>query len=277
MGYNEINRLFYHPNGIRYEQYHYPAKTSCFPMHWHDRLEILHMISGTLHIHMNGEYMTLGPGQTLVVMPHMNHYGFTEDEAAHYHMLNIELQKYINSSATSLKYMTPLINSEVTFTPIIDNPIITKALEELFTYLAPEPDINSLCSMGKMYEIMGLLYQYCRTDSKTLRKPDNKFSAVLEYIGKHFTEDISTKDISEKFKYDETYFCRRFKELTGITVTRHLRQLRMEKAQSLLVNTTEEIKTIAWKCGYSDVSYFSKHFKRQFKMSPAEYRKKEKQ
>ena len=80
-------------------------------------------------------------------------------------------------------------------------------------------------------------------------------------------------EVSEKFGYNETYFCRRFKEITGLTFTGYLLALRMERAQKLLMETQEEIGTIAWKCGYADVSYFSHCFKKQFGVSPMGFRK----
>ena len=99
---------------------------------------------------------------------------------------------------------------------------------------------------------------------------DKKFHAIIKYVNDHFSEKITPKDISLKFGYNETYFCRRFKEVTGLTFTKYVQALRMEMAIKLLKAGKEEIRFIAWKCGYDDVSYFSNCFKCHFGFRPSE-------
>ena len=105
---------------------------------------------------------------------------------------------------------------------------------------------------------------------------DETFSDVLEYIKLHFLENITTRDISKKFGYDNTYFCRKFKAVTGMTVMKYIRLLKLGMAKDLLEHSNDSIKDIAWKCGFADISHLSNSFKHVFKMSPAEYRKKKK-
>ena len=126
--------------------------------------------------------------------------------------------------------------------------------------------------MGKTYELISLLYEHCAIASGQPKKQDERFGMVLEYINSHYTENISSKDISHKFGYDETYFCRRFKEATGITTMSYIRILRLELAQKLLKETNESIGNISWKCGYSDTHYFSNCFKRYWGMTPTQIR-----
>jgi AraC-like DNA-binding protein len=49
---------------------------------------------------------------------------------------------------------------------------------------------------------------------------------------------------------------------------------RLEHAKSLLCGTELYIKEIVDRCGFMDVCYFSRIFKRQFSVSPVEFRKK---
>jgi len=271
--YNEIVTVPYGANGINLQFFNKEARVSCFPNHWHDRLEILHIISGSLQLSIDGEHMIAFPGQTVVITPFANHSGVSGDDGVRYYAITFDIQKYLNESPASLKYLTPLMKQKVVFRPITEEPAVTRTTLDLIDFLNLGDTLNPLCSMGKMYELIGHLYQYCFRDAKASQKSGGKFITVLEYMNNHFTENISTKSISQQFGYDETYFCRRFKSLTGITPMKHIRNLRIEMAQNLLANSNEEIKNIAWKCGFSDTAYFSNCFKQAYKMSPAEYRR----
>ena len=47
---------------------------------------------------------------------------------------------------------------------------------------------------------------------------------------------------------------------------------RIDKARYLIITTDKKISDIANECGFNDMSYFSKTFKRYFKVSPTEYK-----
>ena len=164
------------------------------------------------------------------------------------------------------------------FCSLTKHPEITRSMQELCDSLASDskaadnPDIHPLCAMGKLYEIIGLLYQYCTVDFKPLQKSGKKLEEILTYINAHYTEHISSKTISQKFGYDETYFCRLFKKATGIPAMKYILILRLELAQKLLLNTGQEISQIAWQCGFSEESYFSNCFKRHFGLTPTAFR-----
>ena len=267
--YKELVPVLYGENGVRFHEYFVAAHDMCFPAHWHELLQIL---SGNMEVYLNKEHVTAMPGQTVLIMPYMIHCGFSLEQDVHYHMISFAPEKFCNTTIASDKYLMPIINREVTFSAVADNPSITSLMEELTANLSSGSKTHPLCIIGKIYEIIGLLYQHCATDSHPVRKPDKRFAMVLEYINSHYTENISAKDISQKFGYDETYFCRRFKESTGITTMKYIRVLRLEMAQKLLLEGKEDIRHISWQCGFSDISYFSNCFKRHFGLSPTDFR-----
>lgn len=146
-------------------------------------------------------------------------------------------------------------------------------MEELIALLAAQDVCNPLCAIGKIYEIIGLFYQYCSVETVRIHKTDKRFKEALTYINNHYTESISTQNISKRFGYEEAYFCRKFKETTGTGVIKYIRYLRLSNAQHLLRLSEENIRDVALKCGFSDISYFCSCFKHQFGMSPKEFQK----
>lgn len=271
--YKELVPVIYGENAIKCLPRFTAAPNSlCFKSHWHDRMEFLVIMSGQLHAHLGDEQLTLTAGQVAVIEPKMMHYGISGDDGLSYYAIMFDVEKFYNDTLASEKYLAPIVKYSPRFQRKADNEEIFDAFQRLID-LVRDNSRNPLCAVGIVYEILGLLYQHCEADSKLIYKFDQKFSVVIEYINEHFTEKITAGKVSQKFGYDETYFCRRFREITGITAMKYIKILRLEYAQKLLQGRQAEIGDIAWKCGFSDISYFSNCFKKQYGMSPSEFRK----
>jgi two-component system response regulator YesN len=96
---------------------------------------------------------------------------------------------------------------------------------------------------------------------------------IKHYIENHFHEEISLTSLSQRFHLSPQYISRKFKEEYNTSVIAYLIELKMEKAKSLLANTSLTITEIANDLGYEDENYFGKVFKKQSGLSPKQYRK----
>ncbi|MBQ8816571.1 MAG: helix-turn-helix domain-containing protein [Lachnospiraceae bacterium] len=273
--YKELMPIVYGEHAIKYLKHtDKEAGKMCFSMHWHDRMELLRVISGRLELHLGEEKICVLPGQAAIIGPRTMHCGFAGEAGVEYHVVMFDPENFRNQTRASAKYIEPLCNYKSGFHALATNPKVIAAIDRLLGVVCSEEEENSLFAVGTIYEIIGGLYKYCELDFKMVYKEDEAFRAVLEYVNNHFGEHISAKDISRQFGYNETYFCRRFKSITGITVMKYIQILRMEEAQRLLRSTDEEIGSIAWECGYADISYFSNCFKRHCGYTPTQFRQK---
>lgn len=270
--YKELTPVIYGETAIKHLIISHKTKRMCFHMHWHDRMELLRVVSGELELHLGDEQITVLPGQVAIVAPRTMHCGFSGESGVLYHTIMFDVEKFCNATIASDKYLVPVCKYEAGFIPVATQPQVTEAVDRLLQILSAGENRNPLSAIGSVYEIIGALHQYCAGETKLIHHIDDSFKSVLEYINSHYTERISAKDISQMFGYNETYFCRRFKAVTGITVMKYIQILRMELAQKLLRSSAEEIGNIAWKCGFVDVSYFSNCFKRQFGVTPTSFR-----
>ncbi|MBQ6507018.1 MAG: response regulator [Clostridia bacterium] len=98
-------------------------------------------------------------------------------------------------------------------------------------------------------------------------------SEIRDYIRKHFTEDISLKDISERFYINASYFSTLFRKRTGKTYQAYVIELRINMAKKLLPEPGIRIYEICEAVGYSDVNHFNRIFERETGMRPSEYRR----
>jgi len=97
---------------------------------------------------------------------------------------------------------------------------------------------------------------------------------VILYIENHYMEDIGLETIAEHVFFSPSYLGKVFREVSGMTFTDYLIQVRMKTAVRLLMEGDRNISRIAEEVGYSSVQSFSKAFRNHYHCSPGEYRKK---
>ena len=104
---------------------------------------------------------------------------------------------------------------------------------------------------------------------------DTRVEEIKNEIAQGFqSPDFSVTDCLDRHGYCTDHMRRIFKEKTGMTPAEYLTDIRIKNAQRLLRhkelsnNTVTEISELS---GYSDVSYFSRIFKKKIGVSPTEY------
>lgn len=96
---------------------------------------------------------------------------------------------------------------------------------------------------------------------------------VVKYIDVHYVERINLKALADKFGIDANYFSTIFKKDLGVTFTTYLAMQRLNKACQILRETNINVQEIAESIGYSDIQYFYRVFKKEYGITPMEYRK----
>jgi transcriptional regulator GlxA family with amidase domain len=103
---------------------------------------------------------------------------------------------------------------------------------------------------------------------------DDPIKKVQHFIETNYQETIILEKLAVDHHMSVRNFIRRFRQATGNTPLEYLQRVRIEAAKKLLENTRESIEGIALQCGYEDISFFRKVFRRQVDMSPKEYQQK---
>lgn len=96
---------------------------------------------------------------------------------------------------------------------------------------------------------------------------------VIPYIQENLTASFSVGDIAEYVALNPQYTMRLFKKTMGMSILEYVTQCRLEKAKGYLENTSYNNEIIAGKVGYVSSSYFIRLFKKQYGITPREYRK----
>ena len=107
----------------------------------------------------------------------------------------------------------------------------------------------------------------------SLDKYSPPIQRVMEYINLHLGDHISNEELSDNANMSVSHLAKVFKEETGVTMTQYIALLRCKKAANLLKKTNLPIQEISSYVGYSDNNYFVKVFKKNYDMTPTEFRK----
>ena len=96
---------------------------------------------------------------------------------------------------------------------------------------------------------------------------------VMDYINSHIYSMRSLTELSEHFRYDYAYLSKIFTKTTSKSISEYYSFRRLETARELIGEGGRSISDIAEMLGYSSIYPFSKAFKRQYGVSPREYKK----
>ena len=98
---------------------------------------------------------------------------------------------------------------------------------------------------------------------------------IKKYISKNYMKyDFCVGDISKAFHYSPDHINRVFKNGEGITASKYIINLKMEKAKSLLLESTMSVNEVAKAVGYNSISYFISSFKSYYQITPTALREK---
>jgi AraC-like DNA-binding protein len=97
-------------------------------------------------------------------------------------------------------------------------------------------------------------------------------ASAKAFTRKHLAEKVKTRDAAHEAHVSEEYFCRVFKEATGMTFSEYVARARIEQAKQLLTDPKLRVTEVAFAAGFQSIPHFNHTFKRHNGTSPKEYR-----
>lgn len=101
---------------------------------------------------------------------------------------------------------------------------------------------------------------------------EKRISRVLHHLEDHYPEILKLEDLAALAAMSKYHFLRTFRRAVGRSPYRYLLDLRLQHAAHDLVSSTASIARIALNCGFGDLSTFGLHFKREFDVTPSQFR-----
>ena len=136
--------------------------------------------------------------------------------------------------------------------------------------------IELISATGEGTEIMcEMVRTYCRLVRQcAIGRYPPLVQRTLSYMDANLAGDLSLRTLAQVQNVSGSYLSSMFHREYGKTVTECVMEKRMEAAAGLLLSTHLQVQTVAQHCGFSDVNYFSKTFKRFYGVTPRQYRER---
>lgn len=234
---------------------------------WHENLEIQLCISGSGFVLLNGEKYDIEENDVVVANCDVIHYTGTD---------------------TSLTYSCLIISTEfcrnfgldpksISFEPIIKNQRVSDLLLQLKDIYTDNTVAYRTAKLNNI--LLNLLIELAehhgekRDVSATDTAKSKVIKSAISYIVENYNRKITLDEISKAVLYDKYALCREFKKYTGQTIIDNLNRYRCLKAKELL-RDGHSVAEVADLCGFDNLSYFGKTFKKHVGCSPSKYKKR---
>ena len=126
-------------------------------------------------------------------------------------------------------------------------------------------------------EQIDILLKYLMYSLAAIADVDKKSRYVNDmkkYIEANFSAKLSLEEVAASVHLSKSYASALFRKETDMSINEYIIGIRIKQAGKMLKYTDESASDIAEKCGFCDIFYFSRAFKREKGISPQEYRKK---
>lgn len=247
-------------------------------MHDHDFFEFVITLDSNVIHECKGRKIKLDKGTLMLIRPHDVH-RYTDEGQGEFCYMNLAFSAQtfndVISFLRSPKLERDFLESE--YPPLVVLPerdaesIVNKFLKLMGNAMVPEPvvylrevlvSIMSRCFLnrGGIEENTGVdMPPWFLSLCSEMHKIEN-FSAGIERMS-----DISGMSYG--------YIGQSFRKYLGVTPTEYVNSIRLTYAANMLLNSNMLIIDICLECGFDNLEYFYRLFRRQYKISPAKFRK----
>lgn len=240
-----------------------------FLLHWHENIELIFVTSGSLQVMLNNQKYTVHQDELIVINSSCIHFCKTVTPVCTYACLIPDLN-FCKSFGLPV--------DELHIQPVVTAPIIRNLFQQIMTEFHLQLPFQKQMLKAN---IMALMTELCRHHAGPANNDNsapNKnhieiIQAALLYMKQHANEAISTDDIAKYLKFSKHYFCRLFKEITTYSPVYYLNLLRCCNARRMLIDGQTSVHDIAILCGFENISYFTRTYKKYMGILPSEEKK----
>lgn len=232
---------------------------------WHNNIELQYCSSGQGYVLIDSEKIEFNKGDIVVVNSKSIHYTGTMDEIK-YHCLIISAQ---------LCELAAIDYEQLYFEPIITNPIIAETIKKINKVYFSDDE----CRIAKLQMLLLKILIELKTNHTIPNKFIDKSSKnhividTIKFIKKNYMNKITLDILAKNVFTDKYSLSKKFKSTTGFTIVQYINSYRCEKVISLMRKGVS-INEAAIKCGFNNMSFFTRTFKEFTGELPSKYRKK---
>ena len=244
--------------------------------HYHPEIELVCVISGSGTRHVGYHKSNYTNGDLVLIGSNIPHSGFGlnsvdpheeivlqfREEILHFPQQEVEtraVKDLLERSKYGILYSTA--------TKKLLMPKLKKLLEsEGYKRYLLLLEILFELSLCEEYELLNKEIMPYTIISKNKTRLENIFT----YVEHHYDKEINIEDVAKLANFTLPAFCNFFKKATQITFTEFVNRYRINKA-CLLITQDKTISECSYSCGFNNVTYFNRMFKKYTNKTPSEF------
>ncbi|MCM8901428.1 AraC family transcriptional regulator [Caldicoprobacter algeriensis] len=251
--------------------------------HYHQHYEIYYLLNGERNYFIQDRIYAIKKGDIVLIYKNVVHRTIDSSIPDHERLLVDFTDEALNAVSSEERALllqafdmsSPVIRLEP-YEQIMVEHLLNKMLQE---EQAKAPG-SSICLRAYLLELLVLLVrlrgQKRKSLAETIEASDplhQKISEIVQYINRHYSQELSLTTLSKTFYISPYYLSRLFKRVTGFNFVEYLNLIRVKEAQKLLQGTDMKIIEVAQRVGFGSVAHFGRTFKSITSLSPSDYRK----
>lgn len=257
------------------------SSSICTMTHWHEEAECITVLCGSLDFQVNESVITLHEKDTLLVLPGTIHRNITEPEGTSIIRILVNQTLLTSDPDIRTRFIHPLLENRLS--DYLYVPAGSEGADRLQFLIRDIEKTEREASPYSRLKVIALLhfllYDFCllfppERKSASLPSPSDRAvqKDMVEYIKRNYADKITLDDIASAGKVSRSKCCSLFKIYMGSSPIDYVNEYRLGVSRTLLEYQDTSIADIAFACGFTSQSYFSKLFSRSFHMTPKEFR-----
>lgn len=240
--------------------------------HSHRFLEIILVLEGTGTIVVDESQYSVGPGDLIIYNAGAMHYEHSSAQtpiAASFVAFDKIRLKNLPENCI-LPAQAPCI-----FGVGKEQKTLARLFDMINSEISAKEDFSAEIAQNAAYILLMYVFRILHHNQSAveLLHKDSVLQKILDYIDENYLHPIGLSEISAECFVNKYYLSHLFAEQLGMTVGQYIRSKRVDLAKSLLVQTDLSISEISERCGFNDINYFVRLFKKSASLTPLQYRK----
>jgi len=232
---------------------------------------LMYTVSGEGIVEYEGKEYTLEPGQLMVLDCRELHYYATKVERWHFlwiHFLGqcaFDYERYLNADGSRPLFVGNRVPIQSYYEKIVAQIVNNTPQSEFKISVLLHRMLTDLIEL-RQREVFSSKYS----------GHQNVLEESIAFLGQHFQQDISVEQLARNCHLSKYYYIKMFKAYTGQTPYEYLIDIRLQRAQSLLLQTELPVEAVAVQTGFSESKNFIACFKKKLGITPLQFRKQNK-
>ena len=256
------------------------------PLHWHNEMELIYIKKGNGIVSIDLNYHSVSQGDLVIVYPGRIHSITNSDNSRLEYeniIFNINMLMPKECDRNTFEYFGHINNSDNNMTYIIRPADLH--YREIISFIDEADKVCETFPAGFELKIRSCLYSFffalhtyysytggSEVSGSLFIDKMNKLKLIIRYIENNYTHAVSIHDIADECHFSESHFMKFFKQCTGTSFISYLNDYRLLIASRMLTSTDLSVTQIASECGFDNISYFNRCFKKKYGTAPSKMR-----